>query len=302
MSTVGDCDILHMHWPEAYFPNKGDHFDWFRSARFPVDLARGTRNCRLVMTAHNFHIHNREQEPFVERAVKYAYRKASVTFAHSAAAKRQLVEAFGLIPERIRVISHGDLSVELGPPLPKCTARKRLNLRSETVALMFGTVEPYKGLEEVISWWQMARPKATLAIVGRPTTAAYGAKILHRIGDASNIRYHPNWLSQDDLRLWLSAADVVVFNYREIFTSGAASLARSFGIPLLIPRRLTTIALDEPSPYVQRFTSLETDFAEALSAATAVKPDFAAATTWREACSWDDVARVTLDGYVSAIG
>src|SRR4051794_12466166 len=59
MPTVCDCDILHMHWPEAYFPNKGDHFDWFRSARFPVDLARGTRNCRLVMTAHNFHIHNR---------------------------------------------------------------------------------------------------------------------------------------------------------------------------------------------------------------------------------------------------
>ena len=56
-----------------------------------------------------------------------------------------------------------------------------------------------------------------------------------------------------DLREWLSAADAVLFNYRAIFTSGAACLARSYGVPMLMPRRLQTVELDEPSPLVFRF-------------------------------------------------
>ena len=28
------CDLLHLHWPEAYYPVKGDAWDWFRRARF----------------------------------------------------------------------------------------------------------------------------------------------------------------------------------------------------------------------------------------------------------------------------
>ena len=54
----------------------------------------------------------------------------------------------------------------------------------------------------------------------------------------------------------LSAADAAVFNYRTIFTSGAAALARSWGVPILIPSRLATVALDEPAPTVFRFDRL----------------------------------------------
>jgi hypothetical protein len=65
---------------------------------------------------------------------------------------------------------------------------------------------------------------------------------------------------------------------------------------------LDTIALGEPSPYVLRFNSFATDFAEQLAAAVAVRPDFAAASPWREDCSWENVARITADGYRKALG
>jgi hypothetical protein len=103
------------------------------------------------------------------------------------------------------------------------------------------------------------------------------------------------------LRLWLSAADVTIFNYHHIFTSGAANLARSFGIPIVLPKRLDTVVLGEPTPYVRRFTNFATDFAEQLTAALAVQPDFAAAASWREASNWDTVARLTADGYRYAV-
>jgi hypothetical protein len=137
--------------------------------------------------------------------------------------------------------------------------------------------------------------------VGNPTTPDYQAQIAAMIGDTPNIRTQFGWLSDDQLKLWLSAADAAVFNYRQILTSGAASLARTWGLPLLIPSRLDTVALGEPSPFVHRFKNFETDFGPALQNALRVAPDFTAAAPWREACSWDTVARLTADGYRSAI-
>lgn len=295
------CDLLHLHWPEAYFPRKGDGLDWFRRARFTLDLAGATRHCPLATTAHNRSAHNRSGEHFVLYNSRAAYRRARVVFAHSEIARLRLVETFDLDPPRVRVIPHGDLAVTLGSPLSQAEARSALGLPDGKLALMFGTVEPYKGQEEVIAWWKEARPDARLAIVGNPMTPDYQTQITNMIGNASNIIVQFGWLPEEKLKLWLSAADAAVFNYRQIFTSGAASLARSWGLPLLIPSRLDTVALDEPSPFVHRFTTVQTDFATALQNALRIPPDYTAAAAWREACSWDTVARLTAELYRSAL-
>jgi glycosyltransferase involved in cell wall biosynthesis len=294
------CDVLHLHWPEAYFPRKGDSFDWFRSARFPLDLAGATKGTGLAATAHNFNVHNRAEERLAARNIRFVHAKAGVIFAHSAIAKQRILESFELPDVKVQVIPHGDLSVALGAPAPACKARNELGLGPGKIALVFGTVEPYKGLEEVIEWWHQASPNVKLAIIGKPATMEYRSKIEWKIGNTRNVIHRLEWLPDELLRLWLSAADVSIFNYRQIFTSGAASLARSFGIPILIPKRLDTVGLGEPSPYVRRFSNFTADFAEQLVAALAVQPNFEAASSWREACSWDNVARLTADGYRNA--
>jgi beta-1,4-mannosyltransferase len=296
-----DCDILHLHWPEAYYPRRGDALDLFRTARFPYDLDRATQNTALVTTAHNFHVHDRAAEKLVGRNVRHANRKSRIVFAHSVGAKQKLVQAFGLDPSLVRVIPHGDLSVAMRHPVSQAEARHQLGLGDGKLALMFGAVKPYKGLEDVIAWWQEAQPPIKLAIVGRPASDGYATHISRTIGDTSQILSRFEFLSDDALSLWLSAADVVISNYREIFTSGAASLARSYGVPLLLPRRLDTVELDEPTPYVRRFTDLATDFRFELDAALSMPPDFAAATSWRHACNWDRIADLTIDGYRRAL-
>jgi glycosyltransferase involved in cell wall biosynthesis len=296
-----DCDILHLHWPEAYYPQRGDPLDFFRVARFPFDLDRAAQNTALVTTAHNFHVHNRATEVLVGRNVRYANRKSRIVFAHSAAAKQKLIQAFGLDPSSVRIVPHGDLSVAMGQPVSQAEARRKLGLGGGKLALMFGTVQPYKGLEDVIAWWQEAQPPVKLAIVGKPASDEYARHISHSIGDTSRIISRFEFLSDDALGFWLSAADVVISNYREIFTSGAASLTRSYGVPLLLPRRLDTVELDEPTPYVRRFTDLATDFRSELDAALSVPPSFAAAASWRQACNWDRIAELTMDGYRAAL-
>ncbi len=296
------CDILHLHWPEAYYARRQDGFDLFRTVRFPFDLHRATQKAVLVTTAHNFLAHDRAVELLIARNVRYANRKSRMVFAHSLGAQEKLIQAFDLDPSLVRVIPHGDLSVAMRPPVSQAEARHQLGLGDGKIALMFGAVKPYKGVEDVIAWWKQARPAATLAIVGKPASDAYATHLSRAVGDTPQILTRFEFLSDDALGLWLSAADAVISNYREILTSGAASLARSWGVPLLLPRRLSTIDLDEPTPYVRRFTDFATDFRTELDAALALQPDFAAAAAWREACSWDRIAELTMDGYRSAMG
>ena len=300
MRTQGG-DILHLHWPEAYYPAKGDAWDWFRRARFPFDLAGAVRGRALAVTAHNLHAHNRADEPFAFRNSRAALRMARVVFAHSEIAKAKLIAAFGLAPEKIRVIQHGDLSVTLGAPVARDAARAALGLKVGRLALIFGAVEPYKGQEEIIAWWKQAKPDATLVIAGKPNTEEYRAHIEQLTAGEPNIITRFGWLDDAQLTLWLCAADTAIFNYRQIFTSGAANLARSWGLPLLLPQRLDTVALDEPSPFVHRFERLDPGFAAKLDAAFRTAPDFSAAAQWRAACKWDTVARITADGYRMAL-
>ena len=92
----------------------------------------------------------------------------------------------------------------------------------------------------------------------------------------------------------------IVSRSRIVLTSGAACLARSYGVPILLPKRLDTIDLGEPTPYVRRFTSLAEDFGDELEIARTIAPNFNDAANWREACSWDRVARLTAEAYSTA--
>jgi glycosyltransferase involved in cell wall biosynthesis len=295
------CDLLHLHWPEAYYPKKGDGLDWFRFARFPLDLWLATRGGPLAVTAHNLHAHNR-RDLFAFRNTRAAFQRAQVVFAHSEVAKALLQKTYGLAARKVCVIPHGDLSVVLDPPLPRDTARRELGLGDGKLCLIFGAIEPYKGIEEVIAFWKTARPECQLAIVGKPCDEPYGASIARLAAEAPGVRLHLGWKSDANLRQWLSAADCALFNYRTVFTSGAASLARSYGIPQLLPARLETVVLDEPTPFVRRFRSIAEDFPARLAETLAVKPEYEAAAPWRAATSWARVAELTLQAYRDAAG
>ena len=77
---------------------------------------------------------------------------------------------------------------------------------------------------------------------------------------------------------------------------------RSWGLPILLPTRLTTVDLAEPAPTIFRFDRPDTDLAEKLTAALATPSDHAAAAPWREQTAWPRVAALTAAGYRAALG
>lgn len=292
------CDVLHLHWPEAYWTERGGRLDPFRPLRHPVDLQLARLHQPIVYTAHNLWPHNVHHTPPIRTAVQATLRLADRIFVHSQGALEELGRTFAVDPARCAVIPHGDLSIDLGPPSTPAEARAALKIATNRpLALLFGRVEPYKGIEEVVTWWKEHRPDVQLAIVGEPYCPEYGDALAQHIGEDNGILWHPQRVTEAELGLLLSAASVCVFNYRQIFTSGAASLARSWGVPILLPARLTTIDLSEPSPFVVRFQEMQEDFADKLRQALAVRPDYAAAQAWREQISWTTIARQCTEQY-----
>jgi glycosyltransferase involved in cell wall biosynthesis len=296
------CDIFHLHWPEAYYPQMRDRLDMLRRARFSVDLLLGTWHMPYVLTAHNLCEHNQHHLAFARLNYATAYRRANLVFAHSAASRARLEEVYGVDPAKVRIVPHGDLSVAMPPPVPRAEARAQLSLPDGPICLMFGAVEPYKGQEEVLAYWNEARPGVHLLIVGKPKSSEYCETIRRAADGVANVTLRLQWLSDPELGTYLSAADCALFNYRTIFTSGAASLARSRGLPILLPTRLDTVDLAEPDPRVIRFEALDNRFPDKLAAALSIASDFNSAEKWREQISWARVADLTVAGYREVLG
>ena len=287
---IGDfnCDILHLHWPEVYFSRKTAG-DGLRKLRYPFDLRLAIRKRRLFLTAHNLLPHNRHDEWKVSSLVKKTAQLSDGIFVHSEFAQDEMVRKFGVSKEKCWIIPYGDHTDGWEPPMATEEARRQLNLAQEQkICLIFGTVSPYKGSDDVIKYWIRETPGARLVIAGPVISEEYAdqLRVLAKQSPDVELRISDQWMSDEELRVWLSAVDCTIFNYRDIFTSGAAALARSMGVPVLIPGRLRAADLHEPHHLVHRFDSLDTDFKLHLEAALCQTANYEEARQWRLRTSW----------------
>jgi len=188
------------------------------------------------------------------------------------------------------------------PPIPRDEARARLGPSPEPLCLIFGAVEPYKGQEEILAWWKTASPSAQLAIVGKPHTLECQNVIMRAAEGMPNVVLRFGWLPDEDLAIWLSAADCVIFNYKNhlhfrgrqpgSFLGSAASASVPY-----FHARLARAQSARPSLH-----KFENGFLSQLQTALATQPDYAASSSWRESISWKRVAKLTTEGYVAALG
>lgn len=297
-----DLDLLHLHWPEKFW-QIGERFKIPRRLRYPLDLYLASRRHPLLLTAHNLLPHATDRRFMQRRNSLVSYRLARRVFVHSRRAGELVAETFGVDPGKIVEIPFGDLSPPLGPPHPREPARRDLGLdEKQPVALIFGALRPYKGIDQVIAWWRGQPELPHLHVVGWGSadhcSDAYASSLQAMAKGQANITVHITpWLPEPELNKWLSAADLVVCNHIRAFSSGGACLARSFGLPLLMPASAEAVDLAEPDPRVRRFTAIDAGFGRALDEMLTAGADYAAAATWREATSWERIAAVTAASY-----
>src|SRR5262249_8327120 len=153
-ARVKKPDIIHIHWPEKYFQPRSAAVRLLRVPRYPLDCWLTARYRPVVLTAHNLLPHDRAADSGVVRNERWTAHSADAIFAHSNAARDTICEMFGVSERCIVTIPFGDHAASLGPPVPREEARDLLGLAAdEKVCLVFGTVSPYKGTDELVEFW-----------------------------------------------------------------------------------------------------------------------------------------------------
>ncbi|MGK0185211.1 MAG: beta-1,4-mannosyltransferase [Verrucomicrobiales bacterium] len=291
-----DNRALHLHWPEAYFRAGTSRLaDWVRALRYPLDLALLARRKPILATAHNLMPHR--PSPLAALDMRITYRRAKRIIAHSAMAADQVAAFYNIDRSKFHIIPHGDLAANMPALIIQKEARKRLTLTDAPICLMFGALAPYKGIEKIAAAWEHSTDTAQLYIVGDSFDPDYARQLERFVADKGRVTLVRRRVDDDELHLWLSACNCTLYNYTRILTSGSACMARSLGIPIVLPHRLVTVDLGEPHPHVFRFDSINGNFSTALDRALNTKRKNDSAKEWREQTAWSRVAADTLKLY-----
>ncbi|MCO5383573.1 MAG: glycosyltransferase family 4 protein [Methanosarcina barkeri] len=169
---------------------------------------------------------------------KLLRRNLDAYITHSESDKQLVAERYSIAPEKIHVIPHG-LYDQYGELLDIKAARKNLLINDEFVILSFGLIRKYKGIPYLIRAFEQLPPqileKSRLLIVGEVWEDR--KELLDQIKTSSfsdRITLVDEYVPDEKVNFYFSAADVVVLPYLRASQSGIAHIAMSFGKPVVV--------------------------------------------------------------------
>lgn len=195
----------------------------------------------LVSTAHVVTPHERiALQGSVYRRI---HTLPDAVIAHSDVDRDRLAREFGVDPARVSVIPHGDYEFfnEGEHPPSREEARNRLGLDLKApVALFFGYLREYKGLDLLLDAWPdvLKRvPDARLVVAGNPVRLPPDRQqALRAQADRLGVLHRFEYIPFDEVPAYFAAADVLALPYRAISQSGVLYLALSLGVPVVASR------------------------------------------------------------------
>ncbi len=248
----GRPDVIHIHWTEPYIAGGSSKVSRFKAQRTLVELRVAKRaGIGLVWTAHDLFRHDKREDPNELAFMRSLFELADAVIVHCSAAADGLLQTLGVVESgrsKIAVIPHGHYRGAYADDITREQARARLDLPARARVIAFvGWVRSYKGVWELYeAFTRLEEPDARLVIAGQAVDGAYAARLSAAAKGDERIHLSLGFVEDDDLQVYLRAADVVAAPFLEIFTSGSVLLAMSFERAVIAPRRgCVTDVLDE---------------------------------------------------------
>ena len=194
------------------------------------------------------------------------------------------------------MIPHG---VEVARTMDRESARRQLQLDDRFIALCFGFLAPYKGLELAADAAALAGPGVEVVFAGGAHPRLddqYDRELWDRSGERARFT---GWVPDGDVAAWFSAADVALFTYPRPFSaSGALALALAHGTPLLLSPALAR-CIGAPSALVTPMApaSLADELDRLARTPGAVAAHAEWTTALRDERQWPAVARRHIEVY-----
>lgn len=236
-------DVLHLHWSSAYTVSPQLWKSLVKSARFLAELAAVKRSgTKIVWTAHNLLHHEQYHTRLELLSRRRLARLADAIIVHCAAAKQSVMNAYELpstASGKIFVVPHASYIGTYPNTVSRSEARRGMGSLDDEdrVFLFLGKLRPYKGLRTLVSAFRevgLSSPNKLL-IAGSPQSSSAIEEVERARQGDTRIVFHPHFVPDDRIQLYMNAADVVVLPFTDVLTSGSLLLAMSFGKPFIAP-------------------------------------------------------------------
>ena len=298
-------DIVHLHWVDHLLISRNPLFTALLSVRlFAELLICRLLGIRIVWTVHNLLDHDRRYPRYELYCRRVIAHLSDVLIAHSPTAKRKVEEAYRITEDScVEVVSvpHGHYINNYENDVSRAEARERLGLpHDETVYCFFGNIRPYKGVDILIDTFNRSDSDSRLLLAGRLPQNEKAAELIERACDRNDsITTEFGFIPEEDVQLYMNAADAVVLPFRHMLTSGSAILAMSFKRAVIAPRLGSLPDLFQHSQELLYDPNAEDGLERALERGLVADLDGIGQQNYEYVSqfNWDYVAKRTREGY-----
>jgi glycosyltransferase involved in cell wall biosynthesis len=205
------------------------------TSRVPLDLwfvkFCRWRGAKIVLTVHDLLPHDTGEAH--KAAFAALYRTVDAMICHSESIRTRLGAEFSVPASKVSVIPHGPFFYDL-PPGDSADVLRDFELDpAQLLVLWQGIIFPYKGIDLLLDAWQQVEAKcenAYLVIAGTGAPEFLEQICAQVVGlGLQRVKLHFRFISTEELVALYRAADVVVYPYRAITTSGALATGLALG-------------------------------------------------------------------------
>ncbi len=195
-------------------------------------VAKRRSSCKVLFICDNVLPH--EKTPVDRALTKWVLKAGDYFIVQSRSVEKELLSvmkspAYKLVPHPVYEI--------FGKSIDRSEARKKLGIgETENVALFFGYIRKYKGLHVLLKAMGSVvkeRP-VRLLVAGEfyDDEKSYREQVKSE-GIENAVSLHTDYIPNDEVPIYFSAADVVVLPYIDATQSGIAQIAFNFDKPVI---------------------------------------------------------------------
>lgn len=230
--------ILHYHWFEFQDLKSLAGIKWKLFWILLYKISGG----KIIWTIHNKFPHHNKYillNKIFRRTLAILANKLHV---HCKTAIDIIIPVLKVNRDKFFVLKHPEFPSEL---MNKNDAIDYLNKKfcygqlksDDKLFLMFGAIAEYKGIKEVINIFNTLDGNKKLVIAGfvKRSNNKYFEEI-RNMSDNKKVFVIGEMIPDEVVPYFLNSADCLIFNYKNILTSGGIYLALSYGKPAIFPR------------------------------------------------------------------
>jgi glycosyltransferase involved in cell wall biosynthesis len=189
------------------------------------------RGSKIVLTVHDLLPHDTGEA--YKQTFHELYRMVDGIICHSDHIRTRLGAEFSVPEGKVSVIPHGPFFYDLPATGLEQTLRRFEVEPGKLLVLWQGIIFPYKGLDLLLRAWQQVEANGdgvclVIAGTGAPELLEQIREQVRHL-ELKRVKLHFRFISTEELVALYRAADVVVYPYRAITTSGALATGLALG-------------------------------------------------------------------------